>query len=186
MAEAVLIDAALNGDSHSFQTLYLRYRPVVYKLQGQYKLKDMASEDWQQEGQYVFFKTISMYEASHGVTLGAFFRVNFRRHVYSLVRAQAAQKRQAQFGAVSLEAILETEGEDSVYHAQTFRRDYHLEILILREQLQSFCQELSPFEVQVFFTFLRGELSKNEQGFTQTQLQNALNRVKNKLKRKIH
>ena len=187
MAESELIREARKGDSTSFSRLYYTYQPVVFKIQRKYYVKDLDADDWQQEGQLVFFKTLRNYDETRGVTLGYFFKINFERHVYSLLRHQGAEKRKAWLESQPLENNSNWTSEFEL--AQKFLyENSSFQYVYIREALADFATLLSAFECQVFLLHLAGtsrQVISQRLGVTYEQVNNALDRIKGKFKRLI-
>lgn len=97
------ISAAKHGCQESFLALFSLYRPVIYRLQGTYYLRDFDSDDWLQEGMIIFYESLMHYDERKGVTIGAYFRRNFENKIKSHLRKQAAYKRKATMTAISLD-----------------------------------------------------------------------------------
>ena len=187
MAESGLIREARLGDSTSFSQLYRTYQPVVFKIQRKYYLKDLDVDDWQQEGQLVFFNTLRNYDETRGVTLGYFFKINFERHVYSLLRHQGAEKRRAWLESQALESDSNWTSEFDVAQKYLYENS-SFQYIYLREALADFVTLLSAFECQVFLLHLAGnsrQVISQRLTVTYNQVNNALDRIKGKFKRLI-
>lgn len=188
MSEIDLIRNARDGDSKSFSRLYGRYQPVVFKIQSQYYLKDLEADDWHQEGQIIFFKTLCSYDEKSGVTLGYYFKLMFQRHIFNLLRYQGAEKRKTMHRTQSLENSVGQINESYFY------RDYSaanssFSYVILRDSLAYFGSYLSPLETRVFSLYLSGYSRQrigNKLALTHNQVNNAIDRIKVKFKRMIN
>lgn len=150
-----LIRNAQLGCEASFIELFDRYRPIIYRLQGMYYLRDFDSDDWLQEGRIVFFETLKRYDLAMGVTIGAFFKNNFENKIKSHLRKQAAYKRRCLVGAVSLEAKIAEEGPDFQGNIGQWTQPADQQLLA-EEALMVFQGTLSDLEEDVFGEYLQG------------------------------
>lgn len=185
--EKDLIKRACRGDSAAFLPLFQKYQPIVFKNQGKYHLKDLEPEDWHQEGQLVFFKTLKSYDERRGVSLGVYFKINFERHVYSLLRRQSAEKRKIDTNVTSLEGNLEKHGEGFVYQGKS-KEDVSFGYVEIRESLADLNESLSPLEKVVFHAYLSGQSTSQisqKLNVSQSKVTNALDRIKGKLKNRL-
>lgn len=133
-----LLEDARAGDEEAFMELFLQYRPIVFKLQGIYFVKDFDCDDWLQEGLIAFSESLTHYDEKIGVTLGAYFKRNFDNCIKSHLRKQAAYKRKSQTDAVPFETSLADEQ------------------LIVAEALEDLRDQLSPLEELAFTAYIVG------------------------------
>lgn len=174
----------LLGDSDTFDQMYRRYYPIVYKFQNKYFLKDFDQEDWLQEGRIIFHRSLEKYEEEHNVSIGHFFKLNFENHIRSLVRKQCAIKRTADMRSVSLDHKLEDQGESFFDYIGTESADA-LDQMIIREKLEQLPMVLSPFERTTFQKYINGkDLEEIAQETTarENAVRSAYDRAKKKLK----
>lgn len=150
-----LIRQAQAGCEDSFVELFERYRPIIYRLQGIYYLRDFDADDWLQEGRIVFYETLQRYDPGMGVTIGAFFKKNFENAIKSHLRKQAAYKRRCLVGAVSLEAKIAEEGPDFQSNVGQWAPPADQQLLV-EEALSTFRGDLSKLEQEVFGEYLKG------------------------------
>lgn len=175
---------AKSGNSLAFKKLFTQYLPVVFKLQKQYRLKGLDDDDWQQEARIIFFKSLKTFDLQHGLTFGCFFRMNFERHVYSLLRHQGAEKRKTELISESLEARIEKVGESMAFY-DSYHGASSFQYIVVRDVLHGFEKILSPFERQVFRRLLAAEdinVMVADIQCSEGQVNNAIDRIKRKFK----
>lgn len=175
---------AKEGEEKSFSQLYRKYQPVVFKMQKTYYLRELDQDDWYQEGQIIFHQSLQKYNESKGLSFGYFFKMNLERHVVSLLRKQGALKRKAALLSVSFEGELEAKGD---FFSAGIKGDdtSFSQMVIIKEQLDGFCECLSTFERRVFLSYLEGreanEIS-DQLACSIGKVKNAMERVKRKFK----
>lgn len=150
-----LLEEARAGGEEAFRKLFIQYRPIVYKLQGRYFLRDFDGDDWLQEGLIVFSESLSKYDGTLGVTFGAYFKRNFENCIKSHLRKQAAYKRKSMTDSVPFESSLAEEcGELQFGLGQ--QEPAADEQLIVAEAVAELPDQLSDFEAQVFAAHVLG------------------------------
>ncbi|MFC0233783.1 sigma-70 family RNA polymerase sigma factor [Vagococcus entomophilus] len=175
------------GNNQLFPLIFFKYRPIILKTAKRYFLYDFDIEDWLQEGRIICYQSLKKYDATKKVTFGAFFKVNFERHIFSLLRKQNAYKRKLSYQAVSLEETVENLG-DGIYSRELLQTTPPTQQLELREHLQGFFQQLSQFEQGVFTEYTSGmgiEWIAQKKKCSIKKVKNALDRIKRKLKEHI-
>ncbi len=138
-----------------------------------------------QEGRIVFFNSVVNYDADLKITLGAFFKNNFRNRIFSILRFEMAYKRKAGFAAQSLE---ELEEEAEVLGQQVSRITPQNQLMV-KETYAEYETLLSPFEKEVsvlLFQGLRPDQIADRLGYDVAKIQNALLRCKQKLSRQLY
>ena len=169
-----LLEEARAGDEEAFLKLFRQYRPIVYKLQGRYFVRDFDGDDWLQEGLIVFSESLSKYDGTLGVTFGAYFKRNFENCIKSHLRKQAAYKRKSMTDSVPCESSLAEEGGELQFGLgqQAPAAD---EQLIVAEAVSGLADQLSDLEEQVFAAYVLGwdydEIAESvDQTFTKVKL----------------
>lgn len=167
-----------------FERVFNKYIPVIYNMQARYLIRDFDGDDWLQEGRIALNDALHSYSQGHGTTFGLYYKMILENRIRSLLRRQRAQKRRAQQHAVSIEKIgFESIVEHFQYHEFVEENMYISEVLLTGEI------SLSSLEKHVLYYYLKGEepekIAKrlNE---TEKVVNNALNRTKNKIKKKIY
>lgn len=176
-----LISAAAAGDSNAFEHLFYLYRPMLKKIQQQYYLYELDDDDWDQEARIVCFQAAQHYRRDTRLTFGRYYQRCLLCRVYTLIRHQNAKKRQIDRHTVSLEVDdikqrLEAEGT-----LQTVNWS------MIRASAPDFISQLSELERFVFYRQLTAGFewtsNSDDNGITEVQVRNALERCRRKLKR---
>lgn len=150
-----LLEDVRSGDEDAFMKLFLQYRPIVFKVQGRYFVKDFDGDDWLQEGLIAFSESLNHYDENVGVTFGAYFKRNFENCIKSHLRKQAAYKRKSQTDAIPFETSLAEEGHDIRFGLvqQVPSAD---DQLIVAEAMENLGELLSPLEELAFTSYILG------------------------------
>ena len=172
------------GEIDAFETLFSKYSPIVYKLFKEYYIQGFDFDDWIQEGQIVCYHSIASFDLDKGFSFGSFFKLNFKRHIISIIRHQNALKRKLDFSAVSLEGTLEEQGEHCLIKENNIQVNA-MEYVLIRDTLKSFIEQLSKFERKVFKLYVKGLSCKEISTLLVcpiARVNNALDRIKKKMK----
>lgn len=184
MSDEELICMIKKGDGYPFQILFKRYHPLVTNLTKEYYLKSYEKEDLWQEARMIFHKTIQTYDKDKGHTFGNFYKLNFKHHVFSLIRKDMAKKRRIEKIAESLDSMIE-KGMSPQYIMNGKEGLSALDILQVKEKLAGYHLTLSKLEQQVFSLYLKNkevdEIAK-QLDCDSLQIKNALDRCKRKMK----
>lgn len=183
--EAKIIAEVKADDTHNFERLFNKYHPIIKKMRQKYTIQSFDWDDWMQEGRIVFFNSVVNYDADLKITLGAFFKNNFRNRIFSILRFEMAYKRKAGFAAQSLE---ELEEEAEVLGQQVSRITPQNQLMV-KETYAEYETLLSPFEKEVsvlLFQGLRPDQIAERLGYDVAKIQNALLRCKQKLSRQLY
>ncbi|TRZ31088.1 RNA polymerase subunit sigma-70 [Enterococcus avium] len=171
-------------DGAAFEEMFSQYLLIVYSMQSRYSIRDFDFDDWLQEGRIALNDALQSYCKGRGTTFGLYYKMIFENRIRSLLRRQQAQKRFAQQQAVSMDkADMEAFDEHFQYH------EYMEENLFISEMLLAGEVPLSSLENRSLYYYLKGEepstiaqlLNESEKA-----IRNALNRAKNKLKKKLY
>lgn len=187
MSDEELILMIKNGDGYPFKILFKRYHPLVTKMTREYYLKSYELEDLWQEARIVFHKAIQTYDQDKGHTFGNFYKLNFKHHIFSLIRKDMAKKRKIEKIAESLDGMIE-KGISPQYITNGKEGLSALDILQVKEKLAGYHHTLSKFEQKVFSLYLKNnEVDKIAEQLQcdSLQIKNALDRCKRKLKRTL-
>lgn len=171
-------------DSVAFEEMFNQYIPVVYSMQNRYKIRDFDFDDWLQEGRIALNDAIQSYRKNRGTTFGLYYKMIFENRVRSLLRRQQAKKRLAQQQAVSIEKVGPVTFSERFYYHEFLEETMFISEMILTGEVV-----LSPLELRVLHSYLKGEETKNiaqQLNETEKAIHNALNRTKNKIKKKIY
>lgn len=148
-----LFEQAQSGDYEAFTELFEQYRPILQKYQQRFFLIGFAKEDVEQEARIVFYQALKYFDTKQSVSFGSFYSRALSNRLISLIRYQAAYKRQTDYLSSSLEKISEEHPEylTSLASNQTPEQE-----ILLQELIEEFIQFLSDFELQVFQLLQRG------------------------------
>ncbi|MDT2597609.1 sigma-70 family RNA polymerase sigma factor [Enterococcus dongliensis] len=170
-------------DGAAFEKMFSQYLPIVYSMQSRYLIRDFDYDDWLQEGRIALNDALQSYRLGRGTTFGLYYKMIFENRIRSLLRRQQAQKRFAQQQAVSIEKVgLEAFSEQFHYHECMEENIYISEMLLAGEVT------LSSLENCSLYYYLKGEdpaMIAQRLDESEKAIHNALNRAKNKLKKKL-
>ncbi len=171
-------------DEDTFEKMFSQYLPVVYSMQSRYAIRDFDYDDWLQEGRIALNDAMNSYRQGRGTTFGLYYKMIFENRIRSLLRRQQAKKRLAQQQAVSIEKVgMEAFSEQFQYHG------FMEENICISEQLLAGGIPLSDLEKQSLYYYLKGEdpdVIAQRLAEPEKAVQNALNRTKNKIKKKLN
>ncbi|SLM85180.1 MULTISPECIES: sigma-70 family RNA polymerase sigma factor [Vagococcus] len=184
----VILNRAKLGCNDSFEVVFNQYIPVVLKQRNLYYLRDLDLDDWLQEGRLVCYQSLLKYDSSKNVTFGLFFKMNFNRHIISLLRHQEAQKRRIYRYTDSLDSKMNSFGECISRGTEDYRADTSIKYIYVRESLEKLPEQLSKFEQKVYHYTLSGmsiEEISDITDISQRKILFGYNRLKVKLKKQI-
>lgn len=184
----VILNRAKLGCNDSFEVIFNQYIPVVLKQRNLYYLRDLDLDDWLQEGRLVCYQSLLKFDNSRNVTFGLFFKMNFNRHVISLIRHQEAQKRQIYRYTDSLDSKMNSFGECIGRGTEDYRAETSIKYIYVRESLEKLPEQLSKFEQKVYYYTLSGmsiEEISDATDISQRKILFGYNRLKVKLKKQI-
>lgn len=172
-----------SGDDSPFDSLFLRYRPLVKKLIHSYYLYGYENDDFFQEARVVFNSAIQKYDKDRGLSFGNYYKLMLKHHLFSLIRKDTAKKRRAAKFSESLEALIET----GKFPLTSFSgKDFSFqETLEVKETIPEYFSSLSELEHQVFTLYLSSkgtDLIAEELCCEELQVVHALDRCKRKMK----
>lgn len=179
----MLLQEAKKGCEEAFIKLFYQYRPIIYRVQGKYSIKDFDREDWMQVGRIVLQESIEKYQETRSTTFGVFFRTNFENRIKSYLRYQHASKRQAHAEAVSLEEKLAYDGTDFLNQWMSPSAGV-LSQLMIEEAVEDVRLYFSSFEQEVLSAYIRGKELKEiaeEKELPFRKVRGAYDRAKSKL-----
>ena len=137
------------ADSAALRQLFLRYRPVLWRVRQNYYLPGYSRADWEQEGLLALHAAVRDFQPTRSRSFGVFYRLNLTHRVVDQIRYRQAKKRNAQ--TLSLEANHDFFA-DTLVDPQVTVRD-HAEV---QEALARVLPRLSAVEGVVLTGLLRG------------------------------
>jgi len=170
-------------DSEAFEKMFSQYLPIVYSMQSRYKIRDFDSDDWLQEGRIALNDALQSYRKGRGTTFGLYYKMVFENRIRSLLRRQRAQKRLAQQQSISIEKVGTEVFRERFYYYEPVEEN-----LLISEMILNGGVALSSLELHALYYYLKKEEPKTiAQRLNETEkaIKNALNRTKNKLKKKM-
>jgi RNA polymerase sporulation-specific sigma factor len=183
--EWTIIKQVKANNSNNFESLFVKYIPIVRKMWRDYTIRDFDWDDWVQEGRIVFFNSVINYDSDLDITLGAFFRTNFKNRIFSILRFEMAYKRRAGYTAQTLDdPAVDLESFDSQISKITPQN-----ALMIKENYAEYETLLSKFEREVSILLFQGHTPHEiaaEMGHDVVKIQNALVRCKQKLSQQLY
>ena len=185
--------AAMAGtDAGAQERLMHKYKPLVRMKASAYFLMGADKEDLVQEGMLGLFKAIRDYNAEKS-NFFSFAELCITRQIISAVKAATRQKHMPLNSALSLQSTL-SQSDLSLEQVLASRQcNDPQEILLQRQQMDTMRTAmqsmLSPFEKEVLKRYLHGltyQQMAQELGRSEKSIDNALQRVKNKLEEFLH
>ena len=184
---------AINGDSSAENELAIRYLRLVRICSRPYFLAGGDSEDLIQEGMMGLLSAIREYNSDMGSSFKNYVELCVKRRLLSAVKSASRLKHAFLNDGVSLEEILSEESRNlSAYSVEAFSRSPEEQVLARESKndfISTFSRYLSRFEVKVLELYLDG-LSYSEIadscGKTQKSVDNAVQRIRNKLARHLN
>ena len=184
---------AINGDSSAENELAIRYLRLVRICSRPYFLAGGDSEDLIQEGMMGLLSAIREYNSDMGSSFKNYVELCVKRRLLSAVKSASRLKHAFLNDGVSLEEILSEESRNlSAYSVEAFSRSPEEQVLARESKndfISTFSRYLSRFEVKVLELYLDG-LSYSEIadscGKTQKSVDNAVQRIRNKLARYLN
>ena len=184
---------AINGDSSAENELAIRYLRLVRICSRPYFLAGGDSEDLIQEGMMGLLSAIREYNSDMGSSFKNYVELCVKRRLLSAVKSASRLKHAFLNDGVSLEEILSEESRNlSAYCVEAFSRSPEEQVLARESKndfISTFSRYLSRFEVKVLELYLDG-LSYSEIadscGKTQKSVDNAVQRIRNKLARYLN
>lgn len=174
-----------------------KYKNLVRKKAGSMFILGADREDLIQEGMIGLFKAIRDYDFGRDASFSTFADLCVSRQMYSAIQASARKKHAPLNSYISIYARREDAQEEaSVALEDVLETDSSLipeQHIIDQENLklleESIERELSPLEMQVLDLYITGMSVKNISavlGRDEKSTDNAMQRIKNKLKKYLH
>ena len=184
---------AVKGDSSAENELAIRYLRLVRICSRPYFLAGGDSEDLIQEGMMGLLSAIREYNSDMGSSFKNYVELCVKRRLLSAVKSASRLKHAFLNDGVSLEEILSEESRNlSAFSSEAFSRSPEEQVLARESKndfISTFSRYLSRFEVKVLELYLDG-LSYSEIadscGKTQKSVDNAVQRIRNKLARHLN
>lgn len=193
MTDSELQRLFLSGDSSAANELVLRFGRLVRICARPFFLAGGDREDLIQEGMLGLLSAMREYDPDSGTSFKTYAELCIKRRLISAVRSASRLKHAPLNDGVSLEEILSDETQTrSVYTGEAFSRTPEEQVLARESEcdfISSYSRYLSPFETEILEHYLNG-LSYAEIaaacGRSQKSVDNAVQRIRNKLARHLN
>lgn len=174
------------GELIYLEPLFLRFRPLVGKIQRDYKVRTMDADDYLQEARIVLYRAIELYNSEKGMGFASYYKLLLQNRIYSLIRKETAIKRTVDHRSVSYDSYEEKGGnmEKILYRIRRGEADTPEKLFEIKESSHRYVNQLSKLERKVFFYYLDGLDNQKIADLTNktvTQVQNAYDRCRKKL-----
>lgn len=175
-----LIISARNGDDNAFWELCEKYNPLLISMAHKYAqmcIEEDLSDDFLQEAKMALYNAVMSFDIDQSkVTFGFYVKRCIRNRLVSCVRKANSKKRRQRN---------ESDIESSTNSPQESVLQYELtkEILSLAEDI------LSQYEMEIlkmYFSGLRAKEISAKIGKSEKSVNNAIYRIKSKLRGKIN
>lgn len=180
-----LVELYNSGNSGVFTVLTDRYSKLIRSVTSKYKISGLESEDLTQEGLLGLLSAVKTYKADQGTSFKTYAGICINRRIITLLKRSDNNKSKALNDYVSLydENIEESVSEEGVNPEENF---IGKESLMSLKRSISEC--LSKRENRVLDLYLAGESYSyiaNELSISSKAVDNALQRIRRKLRRHI-
>ncbi len=173
------LEKAQSGDSKSIETILVECRGLVEAIAKKYSDSPVEHEDLVQEGMIGLFKAVRSFDKSKGASFRTYANTCIDNAVQSAVRKVTRQK------DIPKNDVVEYQEEDiPISNSESSAEDEYIRLEMLERLSQAIYDRLSKFEQDVFALYMSG-LSYGDiaekLGKTEKSVDNALQRIKNKL-----
>ena len=185
-----LIRQAKNGDVQAQETILNSYKQLVNHVTRHYFLVGGDQEDLVQEGMIALYKAISSYNEDMNVTFGAYAKTLIEHHIINIIKSDNAQKHSMlnQSFTLNNQGFVSFDEDDGVSTFMPSNKETPEKMVLSSEGTKNIAKEikkvLSEYELKVLKLYLKG-LNYNDIAdvidATPKSVDNALNRIKNKL-----
>lgn len=177
---SVLIDHAATGDQAAFREIVSRYEPLIGNILKKYDIPhaDFDQEDLRQEAVIALLDAVRSFKSEDGgVTFGLYAKICINNRMISHLR-----KTRKDIVPVSIRDLNESGGTDSDPENEVIAGEDYCNLLKLIDH------ELTAFEKSVFNLYILGKSYSGISavlGCPQKSVDNAIYRIKNKIKKLI-
>lgn len=190
--ELKLIEDAKKGDDFAFEQLLKQYKNLVNSISRRYFLVGGDVDDLLQEGMIGLFKAVKTYNPNKNSSFASFANTVVERQIINAIKKANSQKNLPLSDYVALNHQGGIEGEEgSVYYLENVSANPEIKILKdddVKQMLKTIYNLLSNFERKILEEYLKGysytQIAQNLHKSPKS-IDNALNRIKNKLKGKL-
>lgn len=192
LTDEELIVATQNGDDAAENQLFERYKDLVTKISRGYFIVDGDIEDLIQEGMIGLYKAIKGFSSQKDASFKTFATICIKHQIQTAIKRASANKNKPLSSAVSLQSFDKTSENMDYLPLELVLEVTPAERAIDKENFfalkQSIKECLSEFEIKILKQYLQGysykEIASNL-NISQKSIDNALSRIKSKLRSKL-
>ncbi|TPR22424.1 sigma-70 family RNA polymerase sigma factor [Apilactobacillus timberlakei] len=182
-----LIKNFKSGHDEYFDELFIKYKPIVKKLWGQYYFNDIDEDDWFQESRITMLKIIDKFDINRGTSFGMLYKRSLKNRLFDILRKSKAKKRMPIDKKVSFN-VNEEYYSNCVEDCRRLNPEFSLKMDAVRKKLVTRC---SMFEKELLFKMSSSKLESDDYQLVKfkqinkindEQFRNCCSRIKNKLK----
>lgn len=191
--EMELIQLAKNGDDTAFEKILSNYKNLVTSICRRYFLVGGDVDDLLQEGMIGLYKAVKTYSQERGVTFPAYAKTVVERQVINAIKLASSNKNLplSDYVALNNQGGIKSDDDEQTSAAYLIKSTIESPEKLVQNQesikllLKEIKKQLSTFEITVLEEYLQGysyiQIAQNLHLSTKS-IDNALNRIKNKLK----
>lgn len=189
-----MIASAQHGDAQASEFLLAKYHSLVEYKARMYYIAGAEHDDLVQEGMIGLFKAIRDFRSEHNLPFKVFAELCISRQIFTAIKAARRQKHVPLNSYVSFHTTLFDSESDHILldtFAETHHRNPEEEVVAKQfaDEFRNIVQrDLSDLELAVLHCYIRGlsfAETAEELGVHRKAIDNALFRVKRKLKRSL-
>lgn len=192
LTDEELIVATQNGDDAAENQLFERYKDLVTKISRGYFIVGGDIEDLIQEGMIGLYKAIKGFSPQKDASFKTFATICIKHQIQTAIKRASANKNKPLSSAVSLQSFDKTSENMDYLPLELVLEVTPAERAIDKENFfalkQSIKECLSEFEIKILKQYLQGysykEIASNL-NISQKSIDNALSRIKSKLRSKL-
>ena len=191
LSEDKLIELAKNGNEQAQEKLFNSYKQLVSFVARHYFLVGGDQDDLIQEGMIGLYKAINSYDPSKNTSFSAYAKTLIERQVINAIKSDNALKNSVLNKSITLNNqgfVSYDEDEENAIFLVPSSKQSPENLMLSNEKTKELSKEivkvLSEYELKVLKLYLKG-LNYNDIALqisaTPKSVDNALNRIKNKL-----
>lgn len=192
LTDEELIVATQNGDDAAENQLFERYKDLVTKISRGYFIVGGDIEDLIQEGMIGLYKAIKGFSPQKDASFKTFATICIKHQIQTAIKRASANKNKPLSSAVSLQSFDKTSENMDYLPLELVLEVTPAERAIDKENFfalkQSIKECLSDFEIKILKQYLQGYSYKeiaSHLNISQKSIDNALSRIKSKLRAKL-
>lgn len=190
MSDIELIKKAKNGDNQAIEKLLNEHKQLVNFVTRKYFLVGGDNDDLLQEGMIALYKAINSYDETKGVAFATYAKTVIEHTIINAIKSDASNKNvmlNSSYGLTNQGQVTNNSDDDFGYTIASDSLSPESQV-ISTEQTKDIVKQikdcLSDYELKILKFYLKG-LSytqiAGELSVSSKSVDNALNRIKNKL-----